>query len=330
MLPGNAGVCLSALFIDFDNIYLSLKNRDEEAASRFAKNPSFWLTQVVSGALVRTDHPTPPTRRKIAVGRCYGNPIPRRSGRRGSGDPTSFAFVRHSFMRAGLEVVDCPHLTSQFKNSSDIRIACDVRDYIDHPTRFDEFIILSGDADFTPVLLSLRSHNRQTIIYTNDYTSPYYKAFSDGRIREEDLIRCLRQPEAAIADDAPSPVALEPAQSAPAPRAQSLATVPHPQAVTDASAKRKAYGGTSEAAIQSLIDDFKLIGAEILELVQEVVENSEKPVPLAYLADRAQKTLGHPKTIGTNWAGSGGFSELPDPKSARPSAFDRAATALRL
>jgi hypothetical protein len=310
MLPGNAGVCLSALFIDFDNIYLSLKNRDEEAASRFARNPSFWLTQVVSGALVRTDHPTPPTRRKIAVGRCYGNPIPRRSGRQGSGDPTSFAFVRHSFMRAGLEVVDCPHLTSQFKNSSDIRIACDVRDYIDHPTRFDEFIILSGDADFTPVLLSLRSHNRQTIIYTNDYTSPYYKAFSDGRIREEDLIRCLRQPEAAITDESLSPVALEPAQSAPAPHVQSLATVPHPQAVAavaDTTAKRKVHGGTSEAAIQSLIDDFKLIGAEILELVQEVVENSEKPVPLAYLADRAQKTLGHPKTIGTNWAGSGGF-----------------------
>mgnify|MGYP006187222765 CR=1 FL=1 len=81
MHPGNAGVCLSALFIDFDNIYLSLKNRHEEAASRFARNPSFWLRQVVSGALIRTDHPIDNVRRKIAVGRCYGNPIPRRSGR---------------------------------------------------------------------------------------------------------------------------------------------------------------------------------------------------------------------------------------------------------
>jgi hypothetical protein len=309
MLPGNAGVCLSALFIDFDNIYLSLKNRDEEAASRFAKNPSFWLTQVVSGALVRTDNPMPHVRRRIAVGRCYGNPIPRRSGREGAGDPTSFAFVRHAFMRAGLEVVDCPHLTSQFKNSSDIRIACDVRDYIDHPTRFDEFIILSGDADFTPVLLSLRSHNRQTVIYTNDYTSPYYKAFSDGRIREEDLMRCLMQPDAALTEDPASPVQLEPVhQPAPA-KIRSAPGLPPRQAapaVTDATAKRKLVG-TSEAAIQSLIEDFKVIGDEILALVRDVVENSEKPVPLAYLADRAQKTLGHPKTIGTNWAGSGGF-----------------------
>ncbi len=315
MLPGNAGVCLSALFIDFDNIYLSLKNRDEEAASRFARNPSFWLAQLVSGALVRTDTPMPQIRRRIAVGRCYGNPIPRRSGREGAGDPSSFAFVRHSFMRAGLEVVDCPHLTSQFKNSSDIRIACDVRDFIDHPTRFDEFIILSGDADFTPVLLSLRSHNRQTIIYTNDYTSPYYKAFSDGRIREEDLIRCLMEPDAAITDESPHTIALESVPGeAPARTAQAARAAPSlppraaaAPAVTDGTVTRKLAGGASEAAIQSLIDDFKTIGDEILGLVRDVVENSEKPVPLAYLADRAQKSLGHPKTIGTNWAGSGGF-----------------------
>lgn len=331
MLPGHAGVHLSALFIDFDNIYLSLKGRDEEAAARFARNPAFWLSQIVSGALVRTDAPTPPTRRRIAVGRCYGNPVPRRSGREGAGDPCSFAFVRHNFMRAGLEVVDCPHLTSQFKNSSDIRIACDVRDYLDHPTRFDEFIILSGDADFTPVLLSLRSHNRQTIIYANDYTSPYYKAFSDGRIREEDLIRCLMQPEALLGDDhgqMPQPALEAPSQQR-APALEQPARVPsleapqrsaapnlpprQPQpaiaaAVADASHKRRAApGGTADAAIQSLIDDFKVIGSEILELVLDVVENSEKPVPLAYLADRAQKALGHPKTIGTNWAGSGGF-----------------------
>jgi len=308
MLPGNAGVCLSALFIDFDNIYLSLKGRDEEAASRFARNPSYWLTQVISGALVRTDAPSPQVRRRIAVGRCYGNPVPRRTGRDGQGDPSSFGFVRHSFMRAGLEVVDCPHLTSQFKNSSDIRIACDVRDYLDHPTRFDEFIILSGDADFTPVLLNLRSHNRQTIIYANDYTSPYYKAFSDGRIREEDLIRCLMQPEGQVGADHMHPFGIE--QQPSAPKARIAAPPPMRQlapAVTEAIVKRKSAGGTSEAAIQSLIEDFKVIGDEILGLVVDVVENSEKPVPLAYLADRAQKTLGHPKTIGTNWAGSGGF-----------------------
>lgn len=313
MLPGSADVCLSALFIDFDNIYLSLKGRNEEAASRFARNPAYWLNHVVSGSLIRTDQPAPAIRRRLAIGRCYGNPVPRRSGREGSGDPSSFGFVRHNFMRAGLEVVDCPHLTSQFKNSSDIRIACDVRDYIDHPTHFDEFIILSGDADFTPVLLSLRSHNRQTIIYANDYTSPYYKAFSDGRIREDDLIRCLMQPDAAITGDHADVPALEQQLAPPLPSPAILASQPEPQPVEAPAPQvakapaRRASGPGSDATIQSLIDDFKVIGEEILGLVIDVVENSEKPVPLAYLADRAQKTLGHPKTIGTNWAGSGGF-----------------------
>lgn len=291
------------------------------------------------------------SRRKILVARCYGNPIPRRSGREGIGDPSCFAYVRHNFMRAGMEIVDCPHLTSQFKNSSDIRIACDVRDYIDHQTRFDEFIILSGDADFTPVLLSLRSHARQTVIYANDYTSPYYKAFSDARIQEDDLIRCLLQPEAAIAEDQMPAIeqqqrthALERPQqqrvtalerqhvqaALEAPRAavpipeqpcipasiqepqpttlQSVSPRPVPAApaVEAARVQRRPVPG-SDAAIQSLIEDFKVIGNEILTLVLDVVDNSEKPVPLAYLADRAQKALGHPKTIGTNWAGSGGF-----------------------
>ncbi len=310
MLPSSAGVCLSALFIDFDNIYLSLKGRDEDAASRFSRNPSFWLAQIVSGALIRADHINPGVRRKIIVGRCYGNPVPRRSGREGVGDPSSFAFVRHNFMRAGLEIVDCPHLTSQFKNSSDIRIACDVRDYLDHATRFDEFIILSGDADFTPVLLSLRSHNRQTVIYANEYTSPYYKAFADGRVEEDDLVRCLMQGEPALPapDDSHYLPAIEqatraatPALAPRAPQAVPAAALPDP-----ARAKRRP-ANPADAAIQSLIDDFKAIGSEILELVLDVVENSEKAVPLAYLADRAQKTLGHAKTIGTNWAGSGGF-----------------------
>ena len=276
------------------------------------------MSQVVAGTLIRSERMPHGTRRRIAVGRCYGNPVPRRSGRDGVGDPTSFAYVRHNFMRAGLEVVDCPHLTSQFKNSSDIRIACDVRDYLDHATRFDEFIILSGDADFTPVLLSLRSHNRQTVIYTNAYTSPYYKAFADGRVEEDDLIRCLMQGEPALpADDSQYLPALEQATrtSTPAlPPRQQQQPVPPPltgpaataAALTDANRKRRTPS-SADAAIQSLIDDFKAIGGEILELVLDVVENSEKPVPLAYLADRAQKTLGHAKTIGTNWAGSGGF-----------------------
>ena len=32
MISGSAEVCLSALFVDFDNVYLSLRRQSEEAA----------------------------------------------------------------------------------------------------------------------------------------------------------------------------------------------------------------------------------------------------------------------------------------------------------
>ena len=44
---------------------------------------------------------------------------------------------------AGFEIVDCPPLTAQLKNSSDIRMVMDVRDYLTNDTYFDEFVILS-------------------------------------------------------------------------------------------------------------------------------------------------------------------------------------------
>jgi hypothetical protein len=103
----------------------------------------------------------------------------------------SFPFVRHHFLRSGFEIVDCPPLTAQLKNSSDIRMVMDVRDYLTHDTYFDEFVILSGDADFTPVLHRLRAHARRTVIYANDYTAAPYTAISDGEIRESDLISIL-------------------------------------------------------------------------------------------------------------------------------------------
>ena len=125
------------------------------------------------------------------MNRCYGNPVPRRNAHDNSTDMNSFPFVRHHFLRAGFEVIDCPPLTAQLKNSSDIRMVMDVRDYLTHDTYFDEFIILSGDADFTPVLHRLRAHARRTVIFANDHTAAPYTAISDGEVRESDLIALI-------------------------------------------------------------------------------------------------------------------------------------------
>jgi len=198
--------CLSAVFVDYDNIYLSLKRKSEESAKRFAKDASAWLRAIETGRLITpTNTPFTDTPRRIVMNRCYGNPVPRRNAHDNSTDMNSFPFVRHHFLRAGFEVIDCPPLTAQLKNSSDIRMVMDVRDYLTHDTYFDEFIILSGDADFTPVLHRLRAHARRTVIFANDFTAAPYTAISDGEVREADLIALILNGELpdAVAGEAP-------------------------------------------------------------------------------------------------------------------------------
>src|SRR5262245_57142955 len=186
------GACLSAVFVDYDNIYLSLKRKSEEAAKRFAREAGRWLREIESGGLITpTNAPFDSAPRRIVMNRCYGNPVPRRNPHDNSTDMSSFPFVRHHFLRAGFEVIDCPPLTAQLKNSADIRMVMDIRDLLMHDTYFDEFIILSGDADFTPVLIRLRAHARRTVIFANDFTAAPYTAISDGEVREANLIELM-------------------------------------------------------------------------------------------------------------------------------------------
>jgi hypothetical protein len=186
------GPCLSALFVDYDNIYLSLKRKSEEAAKRFAKDAHTWLREIEAGNLITATNALFGNQpRRIAMNRCYGNPVPRRNAHDNSTDMNSFPFVRHHFLRAGFEVIDCPPLTAQLKNSADIRMVMDIRDLLMHDTYFDEFIILSGDADFTPVLIRLRAHARRTVIFANEFTAAPYTAICDGEVRESSLMELI-------------------------------------------------------------------------------------------------------------------------------------------
>ncbi|PPC82469.1 MAG: NYN domain-containing protein [Hyphomicrobium sp.] len=274
------GPILTTVFVDYDNIYLSLKRKNEEAAKRFAKDSQVWLQGIVSGELITpTATFIAPKERRIAMNRCYGNPVPRRNTHDNSTDMNSFPFIRHHFLRSGFEVIDCPPLTAQLKNSADIRIVMDIRDIISHDTYFDEFIILSGDADFTPVLHRLRAHARHTVVYANDHTAQPYTAISDGEIRESSLMALLLSGKAITADTAQ----------------RELTAQTMPIAAVDVEAARR---------------------ATIAEVVQ-FVRTAPQAVPLETLADRAVRIVGRDKTVGTNWGGFGTFrdlllSDLPD------------------
>ena len=266
------GSLLSTVFVDYDNIYLSLKRKSEEAAKRFAKDAGVWLKEIETGGLITPTNGGPlKTPRRIVMNRCYGNPVPRRNEQNNATDMNSFPFVRHHFLRSGFEIIDCPPLTAQLKNSADIRMVMDVRDYLIHDTYFDEFIILSGDADFTPVLHRLRAHARRTVIFANDYTAAPYTAISDGEVRESDLIALLL--EGRLPKDGQG-------------------------AVT---------GGTKQLPSPEMLAAMR---KEIIAEVQITVRDAEQPVPLEALADRAVRVLGHEKTVGSAWGGAGSFRDL--------------------
>lgn len=178
---------LTALFIDFDNIYISLLSKDRLAATHFATNPIAWTSTLLAGGLSTSAISTAGVlpRRRMIIARVYGNPVLKNK------DRSSFAYVRNHFMHAGYEVIDCPPLTNQLKNGSDIRMVLDMRDLLDHTPRVDEFVIMSGDSDFAPILLRLRAGDRRTMIYGGLQTAKSYTSLADEIITEDALITFL-------------------------------------------------------------------------------------------------------------------------------------------
>jgi hypothetical protein len=310
MQRDNKGMNLSAVFVDYDNIYLSLKRKNEEAAKRFSKDASLWIRAIENGQLITpTNGQVSEGRRRIVLNRCYGNPVPKRNANDNSTDMTSFPFVRHHFLRAGFEIVDCPPLTAQLKNSSDIRMVMDMRDYLTHETYFDEFIILSGDADFTPVLHRLRQHARRTVIFANDQTATPYTAICDGEVREADLIALLLGADAAQLS---SPVTQ---QLAATPLGIDTLT-PHAPMPRDVVGSREAFGmrdgfapreePPARTAPPRSADIRQVIIADVVASVRA----APSPIPLETLADRAVRAMGHDRSAGTNWGGAGTFRDL--------------------
>ena len=167
----------SALFVDFDNIYIGLGKNDPAAAERFAADPTRWLSWLEESLPLHGGNQDGPARRRsILVRRCYPNP------------DAGFRRYRSFFTSAAFSVIDCPTLTRTGKNSSDIYMVMDILDILDHKTHFDEFIIFSGDSDFMPVLLRLRAHDRRTTTLAIDFMPPAFKAACDMVINEEDFI----------------------------------------------------------------------------------------------------------------------------------------------
>ena len=186
----------SALFVDFDNVYSGLRRLDQASADRFARNPTVWMNWLIQ-SLEMPETCQSGAKRRVLVRRCYLN-------------PQAYQRFRPAFNLAGFEIIDCPALTSEGKTSTDIHMVLDIVDLLQHETHYDEFIVFSADADFTPVLRKLRRWDRRTTVLAIGFPSAAYRASADLLIDQDDFVR-----NALGFGDIPVAVQVEPALRSP-------------------------------------------------------------------------------------------------------------------
>lgn len=253
----------TALFVDFDNIYSGLKALDEAAAEAFATYPARWLDWLAAGH--GAEAPDDRRTRRLLVRSVYLN-------------PKRFGNYRAIFTRSGFRSIDCPPLTTKEKNSADIYMVIDILDSLTGGPEYDEYVIMSADSDFTPILQRLRAYDRRTTVVAAGLSAASYRANCDVFVTPERLAAAAlgEQPD----DDTD--------KSAPA-----LAIPPSDQARAAASARA---GTTAQSA--GRLD-------EVTDAIRRAVREASAPV---VSAAAAQAALGvDPVIKEADWYGAGSF-----------------------
>lgn len=253
----------TALYLDFDNVYSGLCRADRDVARRFAYDPGLLLNWLASG-----QDETGNFRRRFLVRDCYLN-------------PQEYAWCRPQFVAAGFRVIDCPSLTQQGKSSADTHIVLDVVAALNHTTHYDEFIICSADADFSPLMTKLRRHDRRTVMIAAGPFATAYEAVCDTAIGPLQLVEALTpnplsagqakdsQPQAATSPTIPA-VDLEAAMNAvreavanaPAPIPGSSAAAAALKAVPNIAAAGWGGTGSFAAFIEHGLPELDLVRAQ--------------------------------------------------------------------
>lgn len=237
----------AALYVDFDNVFMALLRWDERAAYAFGERPDAWLAWLEG----RAGDGSLATRRTL-VRRCYLNPagyhdfqpgraVARYRLARELRNRCYFSEFRAAFVQAGFEVVDCPPL-AWLKNSADMKLALDMREALDHPTRFEEFVLLSGDSDFLPALMRLRAHDRRITVLAQDTAKAAYLAAADLVVGLEDFahqgmgdlpIAQFADPPRPLAEPTRPPLRRSPAEHLPEPADTDPPATPPAKAPSD-------------------------------------------------------------------------------------------------
>ena len=220
----------AAILIDFDNICLGLANSFGALAARnFALSPQTWLSWFASGG-----HAADGQSRRFIVRRAYMNADSFRRSKQlqslfASGetrtwssddhdDPFSlYQRVHRAFASAGFEIADLPPVSGLRANAA-VRIAVDALELLDHATRIEEFVFLTGDSDLSAVLPRLRAQGRLTALLCDTGAAASIEGLVDQVVRPEEFVRrafegktaaraLIETVERALQLDTPAPIA---------------------------------------------------------------------------------------------------------------------------
>ena len=161
-----------AVFIDFENIALGLREND----------PPFDIRRILDRLLEKG---------KVIVKVAYA-------------DWNRFRSYTQSLHENGIELIEIPRRASTGKNSADIRLVVDAMDLSWSKEHIDTFVIVSGDSDFSPLVSKLKENGRHVIgLGMKASTSPLLANGCDEFIYYEDLQhrRDTAGPEAKPAGD---------------------------------------------------------------------------------------------------------------------------------
>lgn len=166
----------SVLYFDFDSIYRSLNRQRPGSGEQLGARAGAWLEAMETGELIvpRSEE----TRRRLIAKRCYA-------------DPKVLGKNRGWLAANGVQIIDCPQLTGLSRTPADIHMVLDAGDALERAADVEEFILLSAEADLTPLTFRLRAHNKRVIVYAAEGIASSYKTLADATLPESMLLGVL-------------------------------------------------------------------------------------------------------------------------------------------
>jgi len=158
-MPGPSDVTSMALFCDFENIALGVRDANYE---------KFDIAKVLERLLLKGS---------IVVKKAYC-------------DWDRYKAFKAPMHEASFELIEIPHVRQSGKNSADIRMVVDALDLCYTKTHVETFVIISGDSDFSPLVSKLRENDKVVIgVGVKNSTSDLLVTNCDEFIFYDDLVR---------------------------------------------------------------------------------------------------------------------------------------------